>query len=113
MIANKINISKPDNLLLENSMNIFHLVMPMISSNRGAGAIQDLRARLAKAFSDFEKRSFELQLDTSTISDVKYAMAAFVDEKVLSSAWPHKHPPRHSPESGCTASVYRESCEHV
>ena len=90
MIANKINISKPDNLLLENSMNIFHLVMPMISSDRGAGAIQDLRARLAKAFSDFEKRSFELQLDTSTISDVKYAMAAFVDEKVLSSAWPHK-----------------------
>ena len=90
MIANKDLVLKPDNMLLENSMGIFHLIMPLIGADKGASTSQDLRAKLAQAFSDFERRCYEAQLDSGTISDVKYAIAAFVDEKVMSSAWPHK-----------------------
>jgi|GEM_PF-372419 type VI secretion system protein ImpK len=82
--------TKPDNLLLENSMNIFHLIIPLISGDRGAGTELDLREKLSQGFDVFEKLSFESQLDTGSVSDVKYALAAFVDEKVMSSAWPHR-----------------------
>ena len=90
MIANKKDSIKPDNLLLENSMSIFHLAMPLVSADRGANAGMDLREKLMQAFSSFEKLNNELQLDSSMISDVKYAIAAFVDEKVLGSLWPNK-----------------------
>jgi type VI secretion system protein ImpK len=90
MAASKERVIKPDNLLLENSMNILHLVMPLISEDRGANAEHDLREKLTQGFDVFEKRCFELQLDTGSVSDVKYALAAFVDEKVMSSAWPYK-----------------------
>ena len=90
MAANKERVIKPDNLLLENSMSIFHLIMPLISEDRGATTAQDLRARLEQAFSDFERRCYENQIDTGSVSEVKYAIAAFVDEKVMGSAWPHK-----------------------
>jgi len=86
----KEHVIKPDNLLLENSMNILHLIMPLISGDMGATTDQELRARLLQGFDTFEKRSFESQLDTGSVSDVKYALAALVDEKVMSSAWPHK-----------------------
>jgi type VI secretion system protein ImpK len=90
MAASKEHVIKPDNLLLENSMNILHLIMPLISEDKGASTEQDLREKLTQGFDVFEKRCFELQLDTGSVSDVKYALAAFVDEKVMSSAWPHK-----------------------
>ncbi|MDO8989125.1 MAG: type IVB secretion system protein IcmH/DotU [Sideroxyarcus sp.] len=90
MTAIKDSAIKPDNLLLENSMNILHLVMPLISEDRGASLDQELRNRLINGFDVFEKRCFESQLDTGSVSDVKYALAAFVDEKVMSSAWPHR-----------------------
>lgn len=90
MTANKERVIKPDNLLLENSMNIFHLIMPMISEERGATTGLDLRSKLEQAFADFERRCYETQIDTGTVSEVKYALAAFVDEKVMSSAWPHR-----------------------
>ena len=90
MAASKEHVIKPDNLLLENSMNILHLVMPLISEDRGASTEQDLREKLTQGFDVFEKRCFELQLDTGSVTDVKYALAAFVDEKVMSSAWPYK-----------------------
>jgi type VI secretion system protein ImpK len=90
MAASKEYLIKPDNLLLENCMNILHLIMPLISGDRGASTGQDLRDELTQGFDIFEKRCFELQLDTGSVSDVKYALAAFVDEKVMSSAWQHK-----------------------
>jgi type VI secretion system protein ImpK len=90
MPATKEHTVKPDNLLLENSMNIFHLIMPLVSGDKGASTDQDLRSRLIQGFDTFEKRCFESQLDTGSVSDVKYALAAFVDEKVMSSAWPQK-----------------------
>ena len=90
MIVNKNRVIKPDNLLLENSMDIFHLVMPLISADRGANAVLDLRVKFTQAFSEFERRCYETQLDSGTINDVKYAIAAFVDEKVMSSVWPNK-----------------------
>lgn len=90
MAAIREHIVKPDNLLLENGMNVFHLIMPLISGDRGASTEQDLRAKLFHSFDSFEKRCYESQLDSSLVNDAKYAMAAFVDEKVMSSAWPHK-----------------------
>lgn len=90
MAASKEQVVKPDNLLLENSMSILHLILPLLGEDRGAGTAQDLREKLIQGFDVFEKRSFESQLDTGSVSDVKYALAAFVDEKVMSSAWPHK-----------------------
>jgi len=90
MAAIRERVIKPDNLLLENSMNVFHLIMPLISDDRGASAAQDLRAQLLHLFEVFEKRCYESQLDSGSVEDAKYAMAAFVDEKVMSSAWPHK-----------------------
>lgn len=90
MTVKKERVIKPDNLLLENSMSIFHLIMPLISGDRGASTSQDLRTKLLQSFDNFEKRSFEVQLDTGAVSDVKYAIAAFVDERVMSSVWPHK-----------------------
>lgn len=90
MTTNKAHVIKPDNLLLENCMSIFHIAMPLVSGDRGASVAQDLREKFTRTFSEFERHCFELQLDAGMINDVKYAIAAFVDEKVMSSAWPHK-----------------------
>ena len=90
MAAIKERAVTPDNLLLEHSMKIFHLVMPLLGGDRGASIDQNLRAKLSQSFDIFEKRSYESQLESSAVSDAKYALAAFVDEKVLSSSWPHK-----------------------
>lgn len=90
MTAKKERVIKPDNLLLENCMSIFHLVMPLISGDKGASTGQDLRAKFTLAFEDFERRCYALHLDSGIVSDAKYAMSAFVDEKVMGSAWQHK-----------------------
>ncbi len=90
MTAKKEHVIKPDNVLLENCMSIFHLVMPLISGNKGASEGQDLRAKFTRGFDDFERRCYEMQLDTGIVSDAKYAIAAFVDEKVMGSAWSQK-----------------------
>ena len=90
MTAKKERIIKPDNLVLENSTSIFHLVMPLISGDKGASVSQDLRAKFTRGFDDFERRCYEMKLDAGRVSDAKYAIAAFVDEKVMGSAWQHK-----------------------
>lgn len=90
MATTKERVISQDSLLLDNCMSVFHLIMPFVSEDRGAGMDQNLRARLSQAFDFFEKRSYESQVDSGAVSDVKYALAAFVDEKVMSSAWPHK-----------------------
>jgi len=90
MTAKKERVIKPDNVLLENCMGIFHLVMPLISGDKGASEGQDLRAKFTRGFDDFERRCYEMQLDTGIVSDAKYAIAAFVDEKVMGSAWSQK-----------------------
>jgi type VI secretion system protein ImpK len=90
MAAIKERVVKPDNLLLEYGMDVFHLIMPLIGDDRGASTGQELRAKLFQCFDAFEKRCYESQMDSNSVNDAKYAMAAFVDEKVMSSAWPHK-----------------------
>jgi type VI secretion system protein ImpK len=90
MSANLKRTNTPDNTLLENSMDIFHLLTPIISGDRGATADRELRARLLQSFDAFEKRCHASQLDNSAVGDVKYALSAVVDEMVMNSAWPHK-----------------------
>lgn len=90
MSESKMQVNNPDNMLLENCMDIFHLVQPLVSQDRGASLPSEFRDQLVRTFHEFEKSCLALQLEPSLISDVKYALAAFVDERVMASAWPNK-----------------------
>jgi type VI secretion system protein ImpK len=81
---------RPPNPLLEACMNVLSLTAPLLGGTRGASLGEDFRQRIAAALAELERSGFELQLDPNAVSDAKYMLVAFVDEKVLSSAWPHK-----------------------
>lgn len=73
------------NLLLECSASVFALTAKLRRDQSATGSLAEFRAQIIKSFDVLERMAFERQISTSTIQDAKYALAAFVDEAVLTS----------------------------
>lgn len=78
----------PVNSLLECSQTIFSLVAPFCCGERGAALPADYRDKILAGFDELERMAFERQIGMVILKDAKYALAAFVDEAVLTSNWP-------------------------
>lgn len=77
-------------VLVESCSPIFNLVEPLRQPEQADLVESSLRADLEQAFVELERRAFEHQWPSAVTRDVRYCMAAYVDERVMSSRWPHK-----------------------
>lgn len=75
------------NPLLESCSNLFSLAVPLATGDRGANLADDYREKILLAFAELEREGFEKQLDSNEVNEAKYALAAYIDERVLSSSW--------------------------
>ena len=82
--------SELDATLVEGCAPIFNLVEPLRNPDRAESVPAELRKDLEQAFLELERRAFEKQWPSSMTRDVRFGMAAYVDEMVMSSRWPHK-----------------------
>ena len=78
------------NILLESCINLLFLLLPIKAEDRGASLGADFRERILNGFGEFERAASGAGVESEAIGDARYALAAFADEAVLSSAWPHK-----------------------
>ncbi|BCR03014.1 hypothetical protein DESUT3_00830 [Desulfuromonas versatilis] len=76
------------NPLLECSETIFSLIAVFKRGDRGAGLDADYREKVLSGFDIMERMAFERQIGMVVLKDAKYALAACIDEAVLSSSWP-------------------------
>lgn len=76
------------NPLLECAANIFSLIAPLRRGDQGAGLDAGLREKIRAAFEEMERLAFERRVTSPVLRDARYALAALVDEVVLSSRWP-------------------------
>lgn len=79
-----------DATLVESCAPIFNLVEPLRDPAMAESVPPELRKDLEQAFLELERRAFEKQWPTAMTRDVRFGMAAYVDEMVMSSRWPHK-----------------------
>jgi type VI secretion system protein ImpK len=75
------------NLLLECSASVYALTTKL-RRNAADESLELFREEITKSFDVLERMAFERQIDTGTVQDAKYALAAFVDEVVLASENP-------------------------
>jgi type VI secretion system protein ImpK len=81
-------IHRPLNPLLECGETIFSLMAVFIKGDRGASLEPDYREKILSGFDIMERMAFERQIGSLALKDAKYALAAYIDEAILSSAWP-------------------------
>ncbi|AJQ93819.1 type IVB secretion system protein IcmH/DotU [Gynuella sunshinyii] len=76
--------------LVESTAPIFNLVEPLNIPEFADQVPESLRVDIEQAFIDLERRAFEKQWPATITRDIRFAMAAYVDELVMSSRWPKK-----------------------
>jgi type VI secretion system protein ImpK len=54
------------------------------------GSVESVRARLQQLFQATEERGRSVGLSPDTLTQARYAVAAFLDEMLINSRWPHK-----------------------
>ncbi len=64
------------------------MIAPFRSEQRGANLPEDYRTSIVAAFDIFDRMAFDHQIPHSPVQDAKLALAAYIDETVLSSDWP-------------------------
>ncbi|WP_305042643.1 type IVB secretion system protein IcmH/DotU [Geoalkalibacter sp.] len=75
------------NVLLECSQTLFRLTAQLRGGDSSRLPGEDFREQILKGFDELERMAFERQIGMVILKDAKYALAAFVDEAVLSSSW--------------------------
>lgn len=83
-------ITEIDATLTEVCTPIFNLVESLRDPDQAEQVSAQLRENLERAFLELERKAFEVQWPAPLTRDVRFGMAAYVDEMVLSSRWPHK-----------------------
>jgi type VI secretion system protein ImpK len=76
------------NPLLSCCEQCFSMAAPLKDDQKAQSVPADFRDRVLDAFTAMEKSAFERQIGMVEFKDAKYAMAAYVDEAVMSSTWP-------------------------
>ncbi len=83
-----MDISKQEyNPILSCCEPLFSLVTPLRNDQKASSVGTDFREKVVTDFIAMEKAAFEKQIGMVEFKDVKYAMAAFIDEVVLTSTW--------------------------
>ncbi len=82
------NSHKQINPLLECGETIFSLISVFKKADRGASLELEYREKILSGFDVMERMAFERQIGSLVLKDAKYALAAHIDEAVLSSDWP-------------------------
>lgn len=76
------------NPLLECAETIFSLISVFDKGDRGAALEPEYREKILSGFDTMERMAFERQIGSIVLKDARYALAAYIDEAVLSSDWP-------------------------
>ncbi len=77
------------NPLLECAAQLFALAAPLRAGREAQQNLpEDFREQVLAGFDVLERMTFERQIDTATVQEAKFALAAFVDESVMASEWP-------------------------
>lgn len=79
-----------DATLVESCAPLFNLVEPLRDPIQAEAVPAEMRKDIEQAFLELERRAFEKQWPSQVTRDVRFGMAAYVDELVMSSRWPHK-----------------------
>jgi type VI secretion system protein ImpK len=66
---------------------VYECIKPFYSSDRGANLALDYGGMCKLVIDDFEKQAFLQELPSAEVSQVKYALAALVDEAISTSLW--------------------------
>ncbi len=77
------------NTLAENASECLMLILQLRSTNE-YGDPANLRNRIGEMFDKFERDTRGAGIDNAKISQAKFALVAFLDETVISSAWSQK-----------------------
>jgi type VI secretion system protein ImpK len=86
METNSIKI----NPLLELCGFLFQLTVAFRTGDRGAKLAEDYGQQLKIALDNMEQSAFAKQITSFEVQQIKYALAAFIDEAILNSAWPKR-----------------------
>ena len=66
--------------------NLLVLIAQLQKAN-DLGDPENLRRRFLRLFTELDREGRELNIDSEDVNDVKFALAVFVDEVILSSQW--------------------------
>lgn len=80
--------SVPYNPLMSCCEPLFSLVAPLKDDKKASSIDADFREKILADFIAMEKEAFERQIGMVEYKDAKYALAAYIDELVLTSTWP-------------------------
>ncbi|MCA8918137.1 MAG: type IVB secretion system protein IcmH/DotU [Planctomycetes bacterium] len=61
-----------------------------LRASKDPGTAEEVKQRVGNLFSEFERKAHAAEFQPETVQNAKYAMAAFMDETVLSSKFPMK-----------------------
>jgi type VI secretion system protein ImpK len=78
------------NPMLNCCEHLFSLAAPFKDDQKAASVSEDFREQLHSAFIAMEKAAFEQQIGMVEFKDAKYALAAYMDEVVMTSTWPSR-----------------------
>jgi type VI secretion system protein ImpK len=76
------------NPILSCCEHLFSLVAPLKDDQKAPSVDADFREKVLSDFIAMEKAAFERQIGMVEFKDAKYALAAYIDEVVLTSTWP-------------------------
>lgn len=86
-----MNMTSPKlayNPMLTCCESLFSLVAPLRDDQKALSVDTDFREIILTSFIAMEKAAFEKQIGMVEFKDAKYALAAYIDEVVLTSTWP-------------------------
>ena len=75
------------NPVIECATPLLNLALPFNRGNHGKDLDVSYREKIFQGFNEMERLAYNKQIHADTIKDMKYAMAAFVDEAILNSKW--------------------------
>lgn len=76
------------NPLLECCASLFAHAAQFKKSDRGVKVNAKFRRVILAGFDEMERKAFEKKIPMQKVKEVKYAMASYIDEAVLTSNWP-------------------------
>lgn len=77
-------------LITEVSSPVFALLSVLDDEESSVNVIDSLRNDMEATFVQLERRLFEKQISAACVHDIKYALAALADERVMTSRWQGK-----------------------
>lgn len=85
-----MNNQEANALISEVSAPIFALLNVLDDEAASVNVIDSLRSDTETAFTQLERRLFERQVSAAQVHNIKYALAALADERVMTSRWQGK-----------------------